>query len=469
MEYKHTVSYNWYSNYYVIKKVLKSLSKKHPILSLDFEVIPKHNKEQKQELKKEYEKERDVTLLPKINSNGLSFPSLTKISHLSIAWSETEAVVIVCKSNRIRKYIFNWLISIPNIQIWHNAGYDLKHVFYHTNNFPIAFEDTQLILKARKNHCDHQKALTGLKETMGYKYGDWGIDNSEFTEENMYDSKMLLYSATDACATYALFKELNYDTNIKPTVENPIDLLPLNNFPIEEQPKEKDFFYRNVIKPLIPDIIEMSCNGIPINLDEVLKLEPQIQNVLDNADKVFKQSKLVKEYLDIKSDIVTQNKQKEKLDKRKNYKEFLKEFNPKNKTHRTYVINTFLKSCKLYDKYGLEDWNLKDVKKLNQVVPSVFLSEFLNKNYDNPIIEEGMINLAKDKAKIYNEKILQKTNEISVDLEFNPNSSVQIRELLYDYLQIPSDVISNKTNQYNYPREELEKILEYTNILLEKE
>lgn len=465
------VNYKYYNNIYVIKKILRNIAIEHSILALDFETMPKHTKEDKDNLNSLYEANNDVLLLPSIHSSGLSYPSLVDISHLSIGWSKNEAVVIICSTEAIRDAVFDWLVSIENLQIWSNASFDFKHIRYNTGLFPRNYEDVQLIDKARKNHCENHKALVGLKETMGFMYGDWAIDKQAFTIENMYDERMLEYAAIDACATYARWELLKYDNTIKPRCNNPIDLLPLKAHPINGEPKEKDFFYRNVVKALIEDFVELMLTGIPISIDKVQELEPKVDKVLQEADEVFKGSKLIKEYLKLKHVIEIEAKKEELLKKRKTALDYKAEFKPNNKVHRSAVINTYLIN-EGKDKYLLDAWNLKDIKQLLLVYPSVFLEEYLNKAFDTPLVEsnilKGMDALAKQKAELYNKTLDEKINNLSSDTEFNPNSAVQKRELLWDYLGVESDTVSKKTGDYSYNRDELQRILKEIDIKLEE-
>jgi hypothetical protein len=227
-----------------------------------------------------------------------------------------------------------------------------------------------------------------------------------------------------------------------------------------------------VIKALIPMFIKLALTGIPISLDKVQELEPKIDKVLEEADNTFNNSKIVKEYLNVKHKAEIKEKKKEVLGKKKTYQDYITEFKPNNKTHRSFIINTYLKDKGL-DKYLLDDWNIKDIKQLCLVTPSVFLQLFLDKDYINPIvkqhIDKGMVELAKHKANIYNNNLEDKANNLTHDIRFNPNSSVQKKELLWDFLEIESDTISNRTNNYSYNRAELERILIEIKHKLEEE
>lgn len=466
------VNYRVFNSKYSARKILREITEKHPILALDFETITKYSKEEKEQFRKEYEETGNVRLLPIVESTGLSHPSLIEISHLSIAWSDTDAIVIVCETGSIREFILNWIVKISNLQIWHGCGYDLKIVRYHTGKFPKNYEDSQILLKCRKNHCNAQKALVGLKDAMGHMYGDWGIDKEDFCRANMHTEKMLKYSATDACATFALFNSLNYDLDIKPRVKNPIDLLPLEQKPLKAAPKEPDFFYRNVAKPLIEDFILLMLNGIAIDIDEVEKLKPVLDDILEKADETLQSSKLIQEYLEEKNEYERKGKVQDTLKKKKTYKDFKIAFKPTNKIHRTFVINTYLKANGLYEKYGLAEWLIKDIKSLNDIHPMPLFQKWLDKDFEDPEvqlhIENGISALARFKARVFNQDIEEKANNLTGDtLKFNANSSVHKSEFLFDFLHIESEEVSKKTGEYNYPRDEIEKILKQVEHELE--
>lgn len=110
-------------------------------------------------------------------------------------------------------------VSTTQQQIWHNASFDFRHLYYHTGKMPLNYEDTQLLAKTILNHVEVHKAQTGLKQLAGHKYGAWGLSEDNFTLEHMYDERMLLYAATDSCATYWLWESIN--RHIKETNGNP--------------------------------------------------------------------------------------------------------------------------------------------------------------------------------------------------------------------------------------------------------
>ena len=105
--------------------------------------------------------------------------------------------------------ILHWLTNTTVSQIWHNASYDFRQIYYRTGKFPLNYEDTQLLAKGILNHVETFKAKTGLKELAGQWYGAWGISSDNFTIAQMFEEHVLLYAATDACATFKLWNSIN--------------------------------------------------------------------------------------------------------------------------------------------------------------------------------------------------------------------------------------------------------------------
>lgn len=109
--------------------------------------------------------------------------------------------------------MFKFLTETTSTQIWHNASFDFKHIFYNTGKLPKNYIDTQLLAKCILNDADSFKDRTGLKDLMAYAYGDWAISKENFTLEEMYDENMIRYAATDSPATYRLYQDILKDLN----------------------------------------------------------------------------------------------------------------------------------------------------------------------------------------------------------------------------------------------------------------
>lgn len=209
------VNYDYTNNRYKAKKWLDSLP---DMFSADFEVASRFTTSDKELFSyrvdhQKLSKEDRRIYLQKITSDGLSHPSLTFITHLSIAWSDRDSFVIVCDEEATRQLVFNFLVETTKKQLWHNCSFDFKHIFYHTKKIPSDFVDTQLLAKSLLNDADPFKDRTSLKELMSYAYGDWAISKDNFTLEEMWDSDMIRYAATDSAATYKLYEDIMKEVN----------------------------------------------------------------------------------------------------------------------------------------------------------------------------------------------------------------------------------------------------------------
>ena len=207
------VNYEYTNNTY---KAFQWLNNLPELFSADFEIASKFTTKQKELFKYRLEhnklsNEEKRVYLQWITSDGLSHPSLTYITHLSVAWSATNSYVIVCDNKTIRHVVLDFLINTTKMQLWHNCVFDFKHIFYHTSYLPHNYADTQLLAKSILNDADSFKDRTSLKELMAYAYGDWAMSKDNFTLEEMYDENMIKYSATDAAATYKLYQDILKD------------------------------------------------------------------------------------------------------------------------------------------------------------------------------------------------------------------------------------------------------------------
>lgn len=203
------VNYQYTNNAFTAQKWLATLPN---VFAADFEVANKYTEQQRAEFTYIIEHSTDklarIAAKSKLDSNQLGHPSHNELTHLQIAWSESEAYVFILDNRSILNVILNFLIRTPSKQIWHNASYDFRYIHYLTGKFPINYEDTQILAKTIVNHVDVHKARTGLKQLAGHRYGSWGISSDNFTKEQMYDEQVLTYAATDSCATYWLWTEI---------------------------------------------------------------------------------------------------------------------------------------------------------------------------------------------------------------------------------------------------------------------
>jgi len=214
MVMKLSTDINWkYTN--DLEEASEWLSSLPDTIACDFETASRWTIEEKakfKELLPYSTKWNRIKLQQKISSDGLSHPALSIPTHLSVAWSDHDSFVIILDTDEIRSAVLHWLADTDRKQIWHNLGFDGKHIAYNTGKFPQNYEDTQILAKTLLNNVDNFKSQTGLKTLMAYKYGDWAIaGDMDFTIENIYDDRMLYYAAIDSCATYSLWEQIQDD------------------------------------------------------------------------------------------------------------------------------------------------------------------------------------------------------------------------------------------------------------------
>lgn len=210
------VNYEYSDNAFKVSRWLEELPE---LFAADFEVASKFTAKEKEHLQIRLDTlhnlsfEEKRVLQQQIESDGLSHPSLTVITHLSIGWSDRDSKVIVCSNNKIRDIVYNFLINTNKTQIWHNATFDFKHIYYRTGYIPKNYIDTMLLARCILNDANGFKNNVGLKELMAYAYGDWAISKDNFTLEEMWDENMIRYAATDSPATYKLYQDILEDQN----------------------------------------------------------------------------------------------------------------------------------------------------------------------------------------------------------------------------------------------------------------
>jgi len=239
----------------------------------------------------------------------------------------------------------------------------------------------------------------------------------------------------------------------------PWQLLPVP-YPAEFDPSDDDpdYFYKNVVKQLIPDIIKMTLEGIPIDQEAVEKLRLTIDNVLTSVTERLNKNPLIEQYKEhVYPALVKEYKDKVLVSVR-TYHYYLKEFNTKNITHRTYVVNAFLINQKLNDKCK-EKWTIPELKKTNQFLKSRFLTNAIDGTLSpvNLTVETGMINLAKEQARLWNKPRYKKSDIPVIVPDINPASAKQL-QTFFNMLEIEPITLSSKTGDASWNRKNIEML-----------
>ena len=120
----------------------------------------------------------------------------------------------------------------------------------------------------------------------------------------------------------------------------------------------------------------------------------------------------------------------------------------------------------------LEEWSVKDVKKLNQIIASNFIDNLLNhsiKDYMIPTIDSAMYALATTKAEIYNKNRItskiESLDEVKLIDKFNPGSSTQKQEF-FKFYGIESDK-ETKAGNPQWDRDALEELQKLLKTMIE--
>jgi hypothetical protein len=236
----------------------------------------------------------------------------------------------------------------------------------------------------------------------------------------------------------------------------PYEILPID-MPRDFDPGP-EFFYNNVIKAIIPDMIQMMHQGIPIDDNAVESLRAKIDEVQKSVYATLEKNSLVKQYQEFKRP----ENQKEHYDKCtqavRDSSYYFTQYKPSDILHRTWVVNTYLKN--LGKESDVKDkWSLADLKKYNVFLKSNFVTAIIEGRHltSNTDVIKGMVALSEHKAELWNRPRYEKAN-LPVPLNpFNPNSSKQLKEL-FDMLNIPPIAFSKDTGEASWGREQIEVI-----------
>jgi len=205
------VDYEVYTTTYSALKALNSIEQYE--IALDFETRSHWNNEEIKEAKallKENNLTREDERLCKLvsNSSGLSFPSITRTTHMIIGLSESKSIVIIISNEQMEKVMLNWVVNVDKRFIFWNALFDMKLIYVKTRKMVRDYDDGQLFAKCFLNHVEVWKANTGLKHLMGeYYHPEWCLIDG-YDNEDLKDRKFLRYSAIDGCATYKAWELL---------------------------------------------------------------------------------------------------------------------------------------------------------------------------------------------------------------------------------------------------------------------
>ena len=253
-------------------------------------------------------------------------------------------------------------------------------------------------------------------------------------------------------------EQIYYDINEEEGF-NPIDLLPIEH-PIKVDPSvgELDYFYKNVSKHLINDVVRVMNNGIPIDLAKVAELEKTVKNVLADVEARLEDNKVIQDFQAFMYPKKFKAFKDEQEDRKRPISYYIKPYKG-TIPHRTYVVNTYLSLRDI--PHHKDRWTIKDLKGLNIILEDPTIADIINDEADQVVLDAGMLAMAEDKLVLYNKSIdvgiKEKGTHEKLLPPFNPGSNKQKREL-FEWLKIPAIRHSKDTGEPSWNREAIEEL-----------
>lgn len=466
------VNYEWTNDVKIAEKWLSKLDKVD-MFAADFEAASHYTDEDLVKFKEIINNESYPYLKRKeaaacLASTPLDFPYHVDITHLSVAWSDSDSYVFVLDSFEITKLVLQFLVTTTVKQLWHNACYDFRLIYYFTGKMPKNYEDTQIYAKTIFNHVDVHKANTGLKELAGAMYGAWGLSEDNFTKAEMYTEKMLKYAATDACATYWVFNRIisnvdDADVVYPTTMDNYSPWMQLPAPTPKGAVYKESYFYHMTAKWLVRDTVRLMVNGLPIDLNEVEKLEQSLKGIISAVEERIANNPLVLRYLEVKREELVNayvSLQKQKL---KTPADFYKPFDPKNILHRSAYMQIFCERMGISSPLeevaeGIPKWSVALVRKFAKEYKVLGHLLAGDVSRTQATADQAADKVAKLKADTHNRKYLELiANPNLKDFKFNPGSAKQKQEF-FALIGLESDEQSKKTGEDSWNREQIERV-----------
>lgn len=213
---------------------------------------------------------------------GISFP----VDYEEIPGATAAPFGRQVRNEPVRALLKSFFERFTKRMIWHNISYDVYVLIY------------QLFM-------EHLIDTAGLLEGQRVMLRNWG------------DTKLITYLATNSCAGNKLSlkdQAQEYAGNYAMDAIEDIRRIPLHELleynlvdglstwytynkhwqtMIDDQQEE---IYQTLFKPATKDIIQMQLTGMPLNMNQVKKVEAILQVILDNAVTTIRGLALIQEY-----------------------------------------------------------------------------------------------------------------------------------------------------------------------------
>jgi len=238
--------------------------------------------------------------------------------------------------------------------------------------------------------------------------------------------------------------------------KRPFELLPLP-LPSEYDPGP-EYFYNNFASKFIEDMIKLMNTGLHIDYRAVEKLRRTIDSVLKDVTKRLNRNPIIKQYQEVRAKKLQEVHKAKATANVRTLSYFLKQYNPKDIVHRTWVVNYFLESQGHENKIK-DKWTIAALKALQVWLKAPFINALLSKQDISNYLytKEGMKKLAEYKLDLWNRPRYESANQPVPVPKFNPGSAVQKQEL-FAMLNLEPLSVSKKTGNASWGRDQIEEL-----------
>ena len=186
----------------------------------------------------------------------------------------------------VRSLLRSFFLALKKKAIYHNIAFDAYILIYQLfmsdlldtegllNGIDVMlrdWDDTKLITYLATNSCAGNSL--GLKDQAQAYAGNYAIDNiTDICSIPL--NKLLQYNLVDALSTWHVYNK-HWGTLVHDNQED---------------------VYKNIFKPATIDIIQMQLTGMPICMEQVVKVKTILTTVLDSAIHTLRNSDVIKAY-----------------------------------------------------------------------------------------------------------------------------------------------------------------------------
>lgn len=403
-------------------------------------------------------------------TTGLAIKDIGCITMHSFSTTNVKSIVLI-DTPAIRELVFEFLTTTQSSVVCHNLAFDMRPIYRATGKFIPNYEDTQLIAQAYLNNA--KQPLFSLKALAGNLLGDWANAKTSFNlyedstaysnpdlqyvgtnpDWQQYNLPLIYYAGLDVTGTIFLWNKFS---RIDPEWKSvPLDQL----LPIAEPRYHQEtprYFYENVLKPLLPTIIELAETPMPIDMEVIEEIKQEALAQKEPAFAKLQEYPAVKSYMETVQQNLIDNFIEPLLEQKRNWPTRVYKHTP---VDRTFVMNKLTGESR-------DSWKVADIKQYlaEEEAPDPLVQAILDKSSSLPTNSRMQI-LMKSHRTVNQTKLQHKLDnpEQYLDpkqLTINPNASQQMRGL-WKSLGLESDVLTPKKEE-SFNKDVLKVIMKST-------